>query len=230
MHPTLQRARPWIVPLPEPAHSGILPLMRWLLLIPVLAGLTGCVGLRGEKHTYSERGPGVDVGGATIAIDFRPEGTRPGSFMMSAMVVGGGMATFDGPFKWRVEAYGDEGVHESLVVHRIRTRTEKTNRDEWFPAGELGKQAAFKKLRGKPGKVRARYPIPGLLKVMPEEDGKLDVWLDLSVYRDDGVSRKMIQFVLDPSLKRQDEFIFLPVEVAQSIGKSPDDWEDSMWD
>lgn len=201
----------------------------WFFLFLAL-GLTGCVGLRGKKHTYSESGGSVKVGGAQVGIDFRPEGTRPGSFMMSAMVVGGGVATFDGPFKWRIEAYGEEGVHESLVVHRIRTRTEKTKRDEWFPASELGKQASFRKQRGQLGVVRARYPIPGLLKVMPEEDGKLDVWLDVSVKRKDGAERKLVKFSMDPAVKRQDEFIFLPVEVAQSIGTDPEDWEDSMWD
>ncbi|MBK1826237.1 hypothetical protein [Haloferula rosea] len=206
--------------------------MRFLIAIAwvwVLM-LSNCVGLKGQKHTYTESGGAVEVGGAEVGIDFRPEGTRPGSFMMSAMVVGGGMATFDGPFKWRIEAYGREGVHESLVVHRIRTRTEKTGRDEWFPADELGRKATFRKLRDRPGEVRARYPIPGLLKVMPEEDGKLDVWLDVSVQRTDATSRKLVRFSLDPSVKRQDEFIFLPVEVAQNIGTKPEDWEDSMWD
>lgn len=192
--------------------------------------LSGCVGLRGEKHTYSERGAGIEVGGATVEIDFRPEGTRSGSFMLSAMVVGGGMATFDGPFKWRIEAYGKDGIHRSLVVHRIRTRTEKTERDEWFPANELGKRVDFRPWGGASGQARARFPIPGLLKVMPEEDGRLDVWVDLSIHRDDGVVRRVIRFKLDPAVKRQDEFIFLPVEVAQNLGKDPEEWEDSMWD
>jgi len=204
--------------------------MRLIIAGILAAALSSCVGMRGEKHTYTESGGALEVGGAEVGIDFRPEGTRPGAFMVSAMVVGGGMATFDGPFKWRVEAYGKQGVHESMVVHRIRTRTEKTKRDEWFPVGELGKKASFRKLRGKPGEVRARYPIPGLLKVMPEEDGKLDVWLDVSIQRADGAVRKLVHFALDPSVKRQDEFIFLPVEVAQSIGTKPEDWEDSMWD
>jgi hypothetical protein len=204
--------------------------MRWILFGLATLALTGCVGLRGKKHTYTESGAAVKVAGADVGIDFRPEGTRSGSFMMSAMVVGGGMATFDGPFRWRVEAYGSEGVHESLVIHRIRTRTGKTKRDEWFPAEELGKKADFRKLSGRPGEVRARYPIPGLLKVMPEEDGRLDVWLDVSIRTTDGSTRKLVHFVLDPSVKRQDEFVFLPVEVAQSIGKDPLDWEDSMWD
>ena len=191
--------------------------------------LLSCIGLRGEKYTYGQR-EGIEIAGARVEIDFRPEGTRPGSFMVSAMVLGGGMATFDGPFKWRVEAYGQSGVHESLVIHRIRTKTEKTQRDEWYPTAHLGRRADFKKLAGQSGASRARYEIPGLLKVMPEEDGKLDVWLDLSITHQDGTTRKMVRFTLDPALKRQDEWVFLPVEVVESIGKEPDEWEDSMWD
>ena len=204
-------------------------MVRWLS-VGVCGLLVACVGLKGEKHTYGQRGGAVEVGGATVEIDFHPEGTRSGSFVLSAMVVGGGMATFDGPFRWRVEAYGEEGVHESLVVHRIRTRTERTGRDEWFPASELGRRADFKKFGGQPGRVRARYPIPGLLKVMPEEDGKLDVWLDLTVSGARGDTRKLVRFQLDPEVKNADEFVFLPVEVAENLGKSPDEWEDPMWD
>jgi hypothetical protein len=34
---------------------------------------------------------------------------------------------------------------------------------------------------------------------------------------------------MDPSQKRQDEFIFVPTEIVKSIGKSPADWEDKGW-
>ena len=75
--------------------------MRGLLLLGLTLLLSSCFSVRGEKHTYGQRGGGIEVGGAQVEIDFRPEGTRPGAFMVSAMVVGGGVATFDGPFKWR---------------------------------------------------------------------------------------------------------------------------------
>ena len=126
-------------------------------LIPLIAlTLSSCMGITGKKHTYIESGSSVDVGGAAVDIDFKPQGTRSGSVMLSAMVVGGGRAEFDGPFAWRVEAYGEPGLHERLVVHRIRTRTEKTGRDEWFPQSELGKYATFKSLSDHSGKSRAR--------------------------------------------------------------------------
>ena len=200
-----------------------------MLMFAGLFALPGCVGISGNKHTYGNRG-GFDIGGALVEIDFKPEGTRPGAFMFSAMVVGAGRATFDGPFRWRVEAHGLEGVHEYLVVHRIRTRTEKTGRDEWFPVAELGKRAKFAPLGDQAGKSRARYPIPGLLKVKPEEDGKLEVWLDVSVSARTGGQRKLVKFELDPEVKDASDFVFLPTEVIENIGKSPDEWEDPMWD
>lgn len=191
--------------------------------------LASCMGLKGTKHTYLG-GPPVKVAGAEVAMGFRPEGTRPGSVMVSAMVVGGGVATFDGPFEWRVVAIGEEGRHESLAVHRIRTRTEKTGRDEWFPASELGRRADFRPWKGHPGKVRARYPIPGLLKVMPETDGRLDVWVDLTVRENGRATRQTVRFALDPTVKAHNEVVFLPTEIVEGITTAPEDWEDPMWD
>lgn len=192
--------------------------------------LASCIGLKATKHSYAGPERGSELGGAEVRVAFRPEGTRPGSFMLSAMVVGGGMATLDGPFKWRVEALGEAGRHESLTVHRIRTRTLKTGRDEWFPAEELGAVAEFRPLDDKPGVVRARYPIPGLLKVKPEEDGGLEVWIDASVSGPGGRSRRMLKFRMQATEEDASEVVFLPLEIAESIGTDPADWEDPMWD
>lgn len=203
--------------------------MKFTFPIVVATALTGCMGLRATKHTYQSSGQSIKVGGAKVSMDFRPEGSRPGSMVFSAMVVGAALATFDGPFRWRVEAIGEQGVHESLVVHRIRTKTAKTRRDGWFPAEQLGRKASFRSFKGEPGRVRARYPIPGLLEVMPETDGRLDVWMDLSVSGKTGSERKMVHFVLDPSLKDQNEMIFIPVEIVEGFGKPLSEQDDPMW-
>ena len=187
------------------------------------------MAMKGTKHTYAT-GKGRMVAGAEVSMGFRPQGTRPGSMVVSAMIVGGGMATFDGPFDWRIDAIGDNGVHESLVVHRIRTRTAVTKREEWFPEKELGRVAVFRKLEDQEGKVRARYPIPGQLRVEPEKDGRLDVWVDLTVRTRSGPRRETVHFALDPAVKSADEFMFLPTEIVESIGRDPADWEDPMWE
>ena len=192
--------------------------------------LSSCVGISAKKHTYSSSGGTAEIGGATVGVQFRPEGTKGPNMMLSAMVVGGGFATFDGPFRWRVEAIGKTDQHQKLVVHRIRTKTSKTGRDEWYPEEHLGFTKSFRPLKEESGVSRVRYEIPGLLKVKPEEDGRLDVWIDLSVMGKRGTSRKTLRFALDPAMKRADEMVFLPVEVAKSIGTDPEDWEDSMWD
>lgn len=191
---------------------------------------SSCVSLVAGKHSYRASSPAVTVNGASVRMQVKPEGTAGGSYALSAMVVSAAVATFDGPFSWRLEATGRAGKHESLVVHRIHTRTAKTRRDEWYPRSHLGKRADFWNIKDQPGLARAIYPIPGLLVVKPREDGGLEVTVDLTVTASGRAERKLARFRMDPSQGRRDEFIFLPAEIVKSIGKPLSDWEDPAWD
>jgi len=197
-----------------------------------LVSLSGCISLIAKKNTYgaAASSPAVRVNGADIRMQVKPEGSDGGSYALSAMVVSAAVATFDGPFRWRIEASGEMGRQEYFVVHRIRTRTGKTRRDEWYPVFHLGKRADFKRPAGENGATRATYPIPGLLVVKPREDGSLEIFVDLTVVAQGHRERKLVCFRMDPSQKRQDEFIFVPTEIVKSIGKSPADWDKSGWD
>lgn len=210
------------------AIRGAASLGALLVVIP----LTGCVSLRATKHTYAAdaSSPAVKVNGASVRMQVNPQGTDGGSYVVSAMVVSAAAATFDGPFKWRVEAVGEPGHQESLVVHRIRTRTSVTKRDEWYPANYLGKKVDFRRRSGSGDAWRAVFEIPGLLKVKPREDGALEILVDLTVKADGRSERKVVKFRLDPTKGRRDEFVFLPSEIAKSIGKPMEDWEDTGWD
>ena len=199
------------------------------LVLALLALLPGCAAIVAKKHTYGSSG-GAEINGAEVALRVKPEGTAGGSFVMSAMVVSGGVATLDGPFRWRIEATGEPGKQESLLVHRLRTRTALSKQDEWYPAEKLRGAADFRKVKAEPGRSRAVYEIPGLLQVKPREDGALEVFADLSVKSRGRWERKMVKFRLDPAVKRQDEFIFLPAEIVKSIGDDPADWRNSGWD
>ena len=195
-----------------------------------LGSLASCVSLNASKHTYDIVSPALRLNGADLRMQVKPEGTAGGSYAVSAMVVSAAVATFDGPFRWRIEAIGEPGKQQSLVVHRIRTRTARTKRDEWYPTTHLGKRADFKPVQDKPGLARAIYPIPGLLQVKPREDGALEILVDLTVVATGRAERKLVRFRMDPSQKRHDEFIFVPTEIVKSIGQSPADWDESGWD
>lgn len=195
----------------------------------VCLSLNSCVSLIAKKNSYASSPP-VRVNGAEIRMQVKPQGTAGGSYTVSAMVVSAAVATLDGPFSWRLEALGKPGIHQSLIVHRIRTRTSLSKRDEWFPTVHLGKRADFSLLKDALQTSRAVYPVPGLLQVKPKEDGTLDVMVDLTVSATLKSERKIIRFRMDPSQSRQDEFIFIPTEIVQSIGKSTEDWQDQGWD
>lgn len=211
---------------------GFLPPTSATLAIGCLISMTGCVSLIAKKNTYgtSVSSPAVRVNGAEIRMQVKPEGTENGSFVLSAMVVSAAIATFDGPFRWRIEATGEIDRQSSLVIHRVRTRTGKTKRDEWYPADHLGKRADFKLPAGETRLTRAVYPIPGLLKVKSHEDGSLEFFVDLTVTTKSRSERKLVRFKMEPSQKRQDEFIFLPTEIINNIGKSLENWEETGWD
>ena len=212
-------------------HGCRVPTRAVLVAICCVAQ-SSCISLIAKKHTYgtAASSPPVRVSGTDIRMQVKPEGTEGGSYALSAMVVSAAVATFDGPFRWRLEATGEMGRQEYLVVHRIRTVTGKTHRDEWYPATHLGKRADFTRSKGETGATHAVYPIPGLLKVKPLEDGALDVYVDLSLVSAGRRERKLVHFRMSPSEKREDEFLFVPTEIVRSIGKSPENWDDSGWD
>lgn len=202
------------------------------LLLLGTVGLSGCVSLMATKRTYdpAAASPAVVVNGAKVRLQLKPEGTAGGSFAVSAMVVGATVATLDGPFRWRIEAADPTGGLESLTIHRLRTRTAKSGRDEPYPAEHLGRAVEFVKPKGATGPARAVFEVPGLLQVKPREDGALEVLADLSVTGRGRSERRQVRFRLSPSERRQDEFIFVPAEIVRSFGQSPQDWQDQGWD
>lgn len=206
----------------------------WIILrcaiIAMAAGLSNCASLIAKKNTYASGGPAVKINGAEVRMQVNPQGTENGTIAFSAMVVSAAVATMEGPFRWRIEATGRTGVHQSLVVHRIHTSTEKSKRSEWYPVANLNKRENFRDSKEQPGVSRARYEIPGLLKVTSANDGKLTILADISIDAKNGSQRRMVKFTLDPASKRADEFIFLPVELVRTIGKDWEDIEDPSWD
>jgi hypothetical protein len=188
------------------------------------------MSLIASKRTYQASSPAVTVGGAEVRMQVRPEGDAGGSYAVSAMVVAAAVATLDGPFSWRIEASGELGKQSHLVVHRVRVRTAKTHRDEWYPDSHLGRRADFKSIKEAPGKSRAIYPIPGLLAVKPREDGELSVDVDLSVVSVGRVVRKLVRFRMNPAEGRRDEFIFVPAEIVNSLGKPLEETDERGWD
>lgn len=190
----------------------------------------GCMSLIASKRTYHASSPAVMVGGAEVRMQVRPEGDAGGSYAVSAMVVAAAVATLDGPFSWRIEATGETGKQSHLVVHRVRVRTASTHRDEWYPSAHLGRRADFKAVREAPGKSRAIYPIPGLLAVKPREDGGLSVDVDLTVVSGGRADRKLVRFRMNPAEGRRDEFIFVPAEIVNSLGKPLEETDERGWD
>jgi hypothetical protein len=204
--------------------------MRVAAIIAIAAGLSNCASIISQKNTYGHEGPGVKINDATVRMQVSPQGAGNGSVALTAMVVSTAIAKLEGPFRWRIEAQGTPGVHQSLVVHRIHTTTELSKRSEWYPAHLLNQKANFRVSKDHPEVARARYEIPGLLQVDSQKDGKLTILADISVSSGKGRERKLVKFRLAPQHKKANEMIFLPVEIVKSAGKDWEDMEDPSWD
>ncbi|NNC89244.1 MAG: hypothetical protein HKN82_12360 [Akkermansiaceae bacterium] len=188
-----------------------------------VALLGGCGHVVTNENTYSGVG-GVLINGAEVRSAVQPLGGT-GGYSFSAMVYSAGSGTTDGPFLWRIEATGREGVHEKLRVHRLKVETRATQRSEWFPSKQLGKFARFHPLQNDPGKTFAQYQIPGKLEVYPEEDGAIAITADISVESVERTERRVVRFRMDPEQTRNVDFIFLPGEIVKGgSGPDPREW------
>lgn len=210
---------------------GMKRIFRFAGIAAFFLALSGCLSLYGTRSTYGQTGSGAVINGATVSMQVRPEGTANGSYTLSAMVVGVAVANLDGPFSWRIEAVGKEGVHEAMYVQRLRTVTAVTRRDEWFPARWLGGRTDFvRKNSYPPGEVRAVFDIPAKLDVKPSVDGALNVLADVTIVAEGGRERKAVKFRLDPAKKKDRETVFIPAEIVSSICKPMSEWEEKGWD
>lgn len=185
--------------------------------------LSSCGHFYTKSHSYGSHSTAT-INGAKVSSAVKPMGGKS-SFALSAMVYTAGSATLDGPFIWRIEAEGEEGVHSSMVVHRIKVTTSKTKRNEWYPREHLGYTQRFKPFKKEPGKAFAVFQIPGKLKVWPRTDGDITILADVSISTKTRTERKMVRFLLRPGTTKDVEFINVPAEIVKSRHKDPREWK-----
>ncbi len=176
-----------------------------------------------KDHGFRET-PSVEINGAQVKSSVKAMGGKSG-IAISAMVLAAGTGTLDGPFIWRVEAVGKEGVHEWLRLNKARVTTEATKRSEPFPKSYLGEQAKFVPIPGEEGKTFAKFQLPGKLQVFPRDDGKIKIHLNVSVRANGRTESKWVLFEMEPESKWTNETIFLPTEIVKSIRGNPHEWD-----
>lgn len=195
---------------------------RFIFCILSMLLLSSCATMYLKDHGFRET-PAVEVNGAQVKSALKPMGGSSG-IAFSAMVVAAGTGTTDGPFLWRVEAEGQEGVHEYLRINKIRVTTLKSKRDEWYPRKNLSVNAPFEKIPGEKGKSFAQYQIPGKLSVKPRDDGDITIHLHVSVKANGLVKSEWIKFKLQPETKWKNDSVFLPTEIVKSVRGNPREW------
>jgi len=199
------------------------PVIHALFTLSWMFLLSSCGHIITKSHSY-QKSDAVEINGAKVSGAVKPMGGKSG-FGFSAMIYMAGSATLDGPFIWRVEAEGEEGLHLHMLVHRVKVLTSKTKRSEWYPEEHLGYQISFEPSEKEPGKVFAVFQIPGKLKVYPQEDGDISILADVSVTSTEAVGRSLVRFNLVAETTKDVEFISIPSEIIKGSSEDPRDWE-----
>lgn len=176
-----------------------------------------------KDHGFKKT-PSVEINGAKVNSSVKPMGGK-GGIALSAMIFAAGTGTLDGPFIWRVEAEGEEGVHEWLRLNQARVTTEATKRSETFPKSYLGEHAKFTPIPGEKGKTFAKSQLPGKLKVFPRTDGKIKIHLNVSVRAKGRTETQWVLFEMEPESKWKNETIFVPVEIVKNFRGNPREWD-----
>ena len=198
--------------------------LKPVLFVPfVCLALSSCGTIHTKSETYG-KSESTRINDAAVSAAVQPQGDD-GSFSLSAMVVMAGAAKLKGPFNWRIEAEGTEGVHESMTVHRVTVTTEKTRRSEPFPADRLG-TVKFKPLTQEEGnKNFAAFQLPGKLEVYSDVDGPFAIEADVSVKSRLRTERKRVRFQMQPASESDTEFLFIPTEIIRGWKESPRAWQ-----
>lgn len=198
--------------------------MKISVILAVFAFLlASCASMYMKDHGFRKT-PSVEINGAQVNSAVKPMGGK-GGLAFSAMIVSAGTGTLDGPFLWRVEAEGREGIHEWLRVNQVRVTTETTKRSEPFPRKFLGINTKFEPLPGGEGKTFAKFQLPGKLTVFPRTDGKTQFHLNVSVRAQGKTVTEWIRFELEPEMKWRSESVFLPTEIVKSVRGNPREWD-----
>lgn len=166
----------------------------------------------------------MEINGALVNSALKPMGGSSG-LAISAMVYSAGTGSLDGPFLWRVEAEGKEGVHEWIRVNQARVTTETTKRSEHFPRKFLGVQEKFVPIPREEGKTFAKFQIPGKLTVFPRKDGKTKIHVNVSVHANGKTETQWLLFEMEPESKWKAETVFLPVEIVKNFRGNPREWD-----
>lgn len=185
--------------------------------------LQSCAQMLMKDHSFRTT-EAVDINGAMVNSALKPMGGSSG-IAISAMLYSAGTGSLDGPFLWRVEAEGDEGVHEWIRVNKVSVSTESTHRSEDYPLENLGARAKFVPIPREEGKTFAKFQFPGKLTVFPREDGKTKIRVNVSVRAKGRTETKWLVFEMEPESKWKSETIFLPVEIVRGFKGNPREWD-----
>ncbi|GAA5496219.1 hypothetical protein Rhal01_02401 [Rubritalea halochordaticola] len=175
--------------------------------------LSSCSQNAGIENDGLRRTDVVDFVGTSIRSAVEPQKGK-GSVAIDRMIYYAGTADLDGPFKWQIEAIGEQGKQVSMQVHEVQIKATRTKRLESYPKEMLGGPIAFEPVKDKKSnKTTAVFRLPGLLQVYPKADGLVSVIALIEIKGEEKSDKEWIKFSMLPHEDKNQEFKFLPTVI-----------------
>lgn len=196
---------------------------KFLMMLVLLGVLPSCSMLAKKSAGEWRTSPAVEMNQANVTSEIELLKSKH-AVQLEKIVFRAGTAELDGPFHWKINMVGKAGVHQSMQVHGVQIKTQRTMRTASYPASMLGGQNYFVPISEKENEstVVASYTLPGELQLYPKADGKITVSMDLSITTAERTEREWVTFTLLPNEKLSKSFVFAPTTI--DYNGEPAEW------
>lgn len=209
-----------------PLISFILRLVVRLLPIPLVLALSSCMILRTSEKGYAPVRIVKDGTAFEAALVAEGPGKGP-ALAVSAMVVGAGAVSLDGPYRLEITAFGHEGQHQRFDISKFSFRF--TNGQSFtFGPRDMRGSPLFR-----PGDYRDEVvAVRKAAKIFhgeTESDRTTTVEVDAVIRTNTGSQSNTLRFVFQPLDSVKMEYFNIPWEIKKAISKDKREHPITAW-
>ncbi len=218
------------IPIVEEALRFIVPknfrLVLRLLLLPLALAMSSCMIMRTSEKGYAP--VRIVQDGTAFEGQLVAEGPGKGpALAVSAMVVGAGAVSLDGPYRLEITAFGHDGQHQRFDIREYRFRF-ANGQTFTFGARDMRGSPLFK-----PGEFRnevvAVRKAAKIFNGETEPDRTTTVEVDAVIRTSTGSQSGMLRFVFQPLDSVKMEYFNIPWEIKKAISKDKREHPITAW-
>ena len=188
--------------------------MRPLLSLLVLVWLPSCVHVFTTHYDYRSSAPAPTAGGSAFRVEFIPKAKESG-VALSAMIVGGALASEVGPYQMRLHAFGQPGDQQWFEIKSLSLSGKDCFNAVMESRGFTGR-AEFQPTQT-PGSTRASLLLGPYVSLDAKKQHDIVLNAEVVVSRRSGLARGSLPIPLALTKTKRRESNNVIAEIAHDI-------------